>query len=366
MAKQPKSRSSKRVEEKSRKNKVLVRSMSLMTFAFLSGFSALAYNEASKPLKDYGTQYTIASVQDTINYIKNPSVKKTGNNVSTDVEILKREAETVSGRLNLLLMGVDSRGDTITGRTDAMLVLSLDKEHGTMDILSIPRDSYVPIIGYNTNSKITHAFAYGGEKMAQDTVENLLNMQIDHYAVFNFTSFMKIIDDLGGIEVDVPYDFTEQNSKGKQNAIHFKKGKQTLSGEQALAYARMRHQDIKGDIGRGERQQQVVQATLDKLTSVDTIKNFKDIYKDTKKSIETDVSFTKILRLIPYIQDYDISNITLKGSDTYINGTYYYKLDKTSLEDAKKQLKGQEVDTLSTGVTDKSPKDKVENSSTLD
>lgn len=326
--------------KRSKQDKILV--WTTLGFVTLSSFISgwVSYDTVMKPIEKNGVQYTVASVQPMINYIKNPTVQKTSSSIDSEIDILKKQADNIENRLTILLAGVDSREDKVEGRSDAMILLSIDREEGTLDMVSIPRDSYVPIIGHGTNSKITHAFAYGGRQMMQDTVENMFNMQIDHYAVFNFTSVLGIIDVLGGIEVNVPFTFTEQDSKGRKNAIRIEKGLQTLNGEEALAYARMRKQDSEGDIGRGKRQQQVIEATLSKLTTLDTVKNFKDVYSTVKSSIDTDVSFKELLTLMPYLQEYEVQNHVLRGTDMRIGGTYYMQVDKHSLESVKSEMKG--------------------------
>jgi LCP family protein required for cell wall assembly len=260
-----------------------------------------------------------------------------------EVPIAKPESQisvSEEGKIYVLALGIDTRGDDLSGRTDAMMVMSIDRKHDRLDLISIPRDSYVEIAGKGKYDKINHAFAYGGVEMAQKTVEGLLGVKMDHFVVFNFSSFMSVIDTLGGVEVEVPFNFTEQDSKGRHDAIKLTKGLHTLNGEQALAYARMRHQDPTGDIGRGERQQQVVQAVVSKLASFSSISKYTDIFNAVKGSMATDVSVFDLPNLSRYVASFGtIESHPLKGADEYIDDIYYYKLNQSSLEEVRNSLK---------------------------
>lgn len=244
-----------------------------------------------------------------------------------------------NGKLNILLLGVDSRGNDLVGRSDTMMVVTLDKETSDMQMLSIPRDSYVTLAGTGRKDKINHSYAYGGIEMAKSTVENMLELKIDHYGVFNFSSFKEIIDTLGGVEVDVPFSFTERNQAGVPNALVFTEGKQLLNGEEALAFARMRKQDPKGDIGRGERQQLVVQAVINKLTDLSSVTKYKSVYEAVDKSTDTDIGILDIPSFLPYLQNYDVERLTLKGEGVNYGGVYYHQLYDSSLREIKESLK---------------------------
>src|SRR5699024_210933 len=129
--------------------------------------------------------------------------------------------------VSVLIMGVDAsdkRENAETARTDTLMLATLNKDAKSVKLLSIPRDSYVyiPEVGYET--KINHAHAYGGHKAAIDTVENLLNIPVDYYVKVNFEAFIDVVDAIDGITVDVPYDFREQDSTDKANAIQLFEG----------------------------------------------------------------------------------------------------------------------------------------------
>src|SRR5690606_4075310 len=158
--------------------------------------------------------------------------------------------------ISILLMGVDERsGDA--GRTDTLIVVSVNPNTNSMQMLSIPRDTYVELVGRGTQDKINHAYAFGGVDMTIDTVENFLDVPIDYYVKVNMEGLEQIVDALGGIQVESTFAFSYEGST-------FEEGTLTLTGEEALRYARMRKGDPKGDFGRQDRQKQVIAGIIDK------------------------------------------------------------------------------------------------------
>src|SRR5690606_23030561 len=192
---------------------------------------------------------------------------------------LREKEVTISeDPVSILVMGVeDYSSNGANGRADSLVVITLDPKDMSMKMVSIPRDSRVDIIGRDKKDKINHAYVFGEEDMTINTVENFLNIPIDYYVTLDFDGFKNIINVIGGVTVDVPFNFWEKSDEGMQERIYFKKGKHTLNGEEALAYVRMRKRDPKGDLGRNERQQQVINAVLEKIISPSTIFKINDI-----------------------------------------------------------------------------------------
>ncbi len=267
--------------------------------------------------------------------------------------------------VSVLIMGIDSseaRESAGPGRTDAMIFATLNKKDKSVKLVSIPRDSYtyIPEVGYET--KINHAHAHGGTKAAIETVEHLFELPVDYYVKLNFEAFIDVIDTLDGIEMDVPYEFKEQDSTDKANAIHLKPGKQTLNGEEALALARTRKHD--SDVERGKRQLEIIQAIVDKSVSITTILKLDDLINAVAENISTNLSFKDMKSLVAYSSstgDLDIESYSIDGIDYQPSNTYYWKLDDQSLEDTKKLLR----DHLELPVL-KSPIDEVEEEDDLE
>ncbi|MFL0366119.1 LCP family protein [Pseudobacillus sp. 179-B 2D1 NHS] len=219
------------------------------------------------------------------------------------------------------------------------MLATLNVKEKTIKLVSIPRDSYVniPEVGYMT--KINHAHAYGGAKAIIETVEELMQIPVDYYVRVNFYAFMDIVDAVGGIETNVPYELSEKDSNDRHDAIHLKPGLQKLNGEEALALARTRHAD--SDIERGKRQQELLKAIVNKALSFQSISNYDEILKAVGTNMETSMTFDEIQSLIKYGRsgNVEFEQLSLKGIDGRMdNGPYIYLLDETSLEDVKSKL----------------------------
>ncbi|RKD76505.1 LytR family transcriptional attenuator [Sinobaca qinghaiensis] len=240
---------------------------------------------------------------------------------------------------SVLIMGVDDRdGSNLEGRTDAMVLATFNKDEKTVKTTSIPRDSLVNIPGRGED-KITHAHAYGGTDLAIESVENLFNIPVDYYIKLDFIAFVEIVDALGGIEVDSPLAFTEQDSESNPNAIQIEEGEQTLNGEEALAFVRMRKQDPRGDLGRGERQQIVIESLINKSASFSSINKFDDVFDSVRSNMRMNFTFGNLVSLQGYSRSLDdVESLQLGGTDATINGIYYYQLDQGSREEISETL----------------------------
>lgn len=267
-----------------------------------------------------------------------------------DRQTTKRVA-AVSPEVNntsVLIIGVDdsdNRGFSTSARSDALLLATFNEKLKSVKLLSIPRDSYVYIPSVGRQDKITHAHAYGGPSSTIETVENLLDIPIDYYVKVNFNAFIDIVDTLGGIDVEVPYSFTEQNSKDVAGAIHLEKGFQHLNGEEALALARTRKHD--NDIERGKRQQDILKAIINKALSVESITKYASIIEAVGKNMETDISFDEMKTFFNYVKagsSLNIESLNLEGEDLWIENSkgkkiYYYGLDEEYLTEIRSILR---------------------------
>ncbi|MCM3585185.1 LCP family protein [Mesobacillus maritimus] len=244
--------------------------------------------------------------------------------------------------ISVLFIGVDDsskRKFDSNSRTDALMLATFNKDEKSVKLLSIPRDSYVYIPDKGFYDKINHAHAYGGVEYTLETVENLLDIPVDYYVKMNFDAFIDVVDALNGIEVDVPYTFTEQDSRDRAGAITLEEGVQTLNGEEALALARTRKLD--NDIERGKRQQEIIKAVIKKAANVKSLTNYTSVIEAIGSNMTTDLRFEEMTSFIDYAvagTKMNSETLNLEGADSRINGVYYYQLDEVALEETKTKL----------------------------
>lgn len=237
-------------------------------------------------------------------------------NLKTIFETSKQEHQVTQNKsltepFTILLMGVDGVGNGIKNMTangDSLILLTFNPNTFSTTMLSIPRDSYVPITCMgNKKNKIAHS-ALGGDKCMINTVQNLVGINIDYYAKINFNGIVQLVDTLGGIDVDIEYSFCEQNSNRDfgDNMIYVEKGFQTINGEQALAYSRNRHTNpeycseewnkyYSDDFVRSEHQQEIIKAILNKIKNVKDINTIYNILNTISNNMETNMDVDTIL-----------------------------------------------------------------------
>ncbi|NJH78891.1 LCP family protein [Staphylococcus agnetis] len=239
--------------------------------------------------------------------------------------------------VSILFLGIDDsdarreNGQSVEqSRTDAMILSTLNSDKNQIRLLSIPRDtlSYIPKVGYY--DKITHAHAYGGPESSMDTVEKALNIPVDYYVRINMDAFAETVDELGGIEYDVPYDLNEPN-RTDQGRIKIKKGKQVLNGEEVLAVTRTRKQD--SDLKRGQRQMEVLKILFRKAQETQSLHKLDDIIKIVGNNSQHNLSYDEIRALATnyLVSDTEIKTEQLKGENELLNGIYYINPDIDAL-----------------------------------
>ena len=214
-----------------------------------------------------------------------------------DAEPQKQNVDKLALKKNILVLGVDKR-DGDVGRSDTMFVVMLDPKNEHMSLLSIPRDTMVRIPGNGWN-KINHAYAYGGHKLSEQTVENFLGIKINNYVLIDIKGFVGLVDALGGIDIDVEKNMTYSDpyDDGTEGlVIHLVKGRQHLSGQHAMEYVRYR--DEEGDIGRIKRQQKFIKAVYEKAMQPETLLKLPAIISSISKMITTDVPVQDMLSVL--------------------------------------------------------------------
>lgn len=217
----------------------------------------------------------------------------------------------------VLIMGVDERkGDR--GRSDTMMVMAVNPRKESALLFNIPRDTRTEIAGRGSQDKINHAYAYGGVKMSIETVEQFLDVPVDYYAKVNMQGFARIVDALGGVEVDNPFAF-------QYGGHTFDKGRIHLDGDTALKYARMRYEDPRGDLGRNERQRLVLKSMIKKAASPGIVANLGTVLESLGSSVTTNITFDEMKKLG---SDYrnairQVETLEIKGRGQKIDGIYY-------------------------------------------
>ncbi len=253
------------------------------------------------------------------------------------------------GKSNILVLGVDERADDV-GRSDTMFIATIDNNTHNVSLLSVPRDTRVKIQGHGWE-KINHAYAYGGHTLSKQTVESLLGFRIDHFVIINFASFYKIIDAIGGIDINVdkrmyysdPYD---------NLLIDLQPGLQHMDGKTAIQYVRYR--DEEGDIGRIERQQKFIKAALEKIQSPSIIPKIPGIIKEVASVIKTDMSIPDMLssaRIFNVASKLGINAQMVPGKPAYIDDVSYWIPDIAALRKYITQVLGVTVDERYTAAT---------------
>ncbi|WP_414044595.1 LCP family protein [Macrococcus equi] len=232
--------------------------------------------------------------------------------------------------ISILFLGID---DSISrrengqkasqARTDAMILATFDRSNKQIRLVSIPRDTLAYIPSVKQYDKITHAHAEGGPESSMQAVENIFNVPVDYYARVNMQAFVDIVDELGGIEFNVPFDIDEPTKLDK-GRIKVKKGKQLINGDEALALVRSRHVDT--DLGRGKRQMQMIEAIVKKAKDTNSLSKLDDLVEIVGNNAKHNLTFDNITSLASYYtsNDVEFKQIQLKGTNYMYNGVYYY------------------------------------------
>ena len=232
----------------------------------------------------------------------------------------------------VMIMGVDEREGDV-GRSDTLMIATLDPKKHKAAILSVPRDTRVKIKGHGFD-KINAAYAYGGYRLTQSTVEDLLGVEMEHHVVINVNAFTKIIDAIGGVDINVEkrmyYEDPWDDNGGL--VINLYPGEQHMDGQTAITYVRYR--DEEGDIGRITRQQKFMRAVMDKMTSPAIIPKIPAIISQVVDSIDTDLSVKQMIEFMASLkeaQTYGLQTEMLPGRPMYIGGISYWLPDLSKL-----------------------------------
>lgn len=286
---------------------------------------------------------------------------KVNNDVDQAISKMTKKIDYPSKRSNtvdlkkgepfsVLLMGTDTgdKGRTYQGRSDSMMLVTINPKKKQTIMTSLDRDIYTQMVGYKGDEnvyvakgdtyydKLNAAYSLGGTKLAIESVQKMLDIPVDHYVEINMKGLKTLVDAVGGIEVDNKIDFT-------LDGVHVKKGKQTLDGTHALEYVRMRHEDPKGDVGRQARQREILSKIIKKMLSVNSVTQYKKYLHAVEDYVKTDLSWSEMLTVVKeYTPAADeIKQTQVEGQGEMIQNIYFQILGLNSLLEDQNTLKQQ-------------------------
>ncbi|MFB4163899.1 LCP family protein [Alteribacillus sp. JSM 102045] len=263
------------------------------------------------------------------------SISDTASSVHENIvrESTQREASAkleTGDPLSFLFLGIDNE-DSDAGRSDTMIVMTVNPHDDLMKMVSIPRDVRTEIVGRDIKDKINHAYSFGGAQMAMDTVETFLDIPINFVLSINLEDFEDIVDAVDGVTIDNTFAF-------EQNGIECPEGELDLNGEEALAYVRMRKEDPEGDLGRNERQHQIIDAVMEEGINLSSIINFLNILED---NVRTNMTFDDMIDLQ---EDYrstrrNVEALSMTGEGITIDGIYYMEIPEEIRSEVSQTLR---------------------------
>lgn len=273
-----------------------------------------------------------SSVETTVEKIQMPRPKEQVQIREKAVDVAQQEPFSV------LLLGVDTGelGRTEKGRSDTMVVVTVNPNTDTVTLTSIPRDTYTEIVGRGTQDKINHAYAFGGLAMAVNSVQNLLDIPIDYTVSADMAGFEEIVEAVGGIDVVPPVSFI-------QSGVKFEAGvPKHLNGKEALAYARNR-KSSGGDYGRQGRARDVVQGIIKSAADLDSLVNYQSVLSSLSNHITTDMSYDEMMSIMTKYQSAikHFKEYQLQGESQKIDGVYYEIINEASLSTIQSNLKAE-------------------------
>ena len=276
----------------------------------------------------FSSEELFSNIKNDVSVIYEYSKKmKNKDNSSSDILSSKKLTEPFT----VLILGVDSEKDGLNANQafngDTLMMITFNPKTLNATMFSIPRDTYVPIACRNNAENKINSAAANGTKCVIDTIENLTDIDIDYYVKINFKGVVDLVNSLGGVNVDVPVHFCEQNSDRLfgQHEICLKEGYQKLDGEQALALARHRKTLPLGDFQRVQHQQLVVEAVAQKAKSIRSVNDFYNVLDSISKNIDTNMTTNKMLSfynvLKKMLKDASNKDTLITIDHTYLTGS---------------------------------------------
>ena len=228
--------------------------------------------------------------------------------------------------LNILLLGIDADGEE-KGRSDAVMILTLDPKNDQMQLVSIPRDTRTEIAGKGTVDKINHAYAFGGSEMAIETVENFLDIELDYFVRINMAGFKQLVDELGTITVHNDIAWSD-------GSYDFSFGPTEMDGDKTMAFVRMRKQDPDGDFGRTKRQRQVIEGIVNEGASVASVTKLNGLIDVLGNNMGSNLEFDDMKTLLADYRNTrkNFVDYQMKGESQKIDGVYYMIVDEEEVQ----------------------------------
>jgi len=263
--------------------------------------------------------------------------------------------EGLEGVINIVLYGVDSRNNDYVGRSDAIMICSINGETGKIKLISIARDTYVSVPGYY-NTKINHAYAYGGPELAIQTLNENFDMDVTDYVTVNFESLADIIDEMGGVMIDVTEEERYQVNAYLERGLPLSEtGMVNLTGAQAVSYSRIRK--IDSDTMRASRQREVLAALFDKALEINPL-SYPSYVRKFAPMVETSLSNDEILKIAtvglksPTLEQAAFPNDYIHSEGQTINGGWYYVYDLEQATDMLHQYIYEDIPFEHYGLTE--------------
>jgi len=252
-----------------------------------------------------------------------------------DTSVTKKKVAATE-QLNILLLGIDAQSGE-SGRSDALMVLSLDPKNDKMQLISIPRDTRTYIVGKDFDDKINHAYAFGGPDMSIATVENFLDIELDYYVSMNMKGFKELVDQLGTITVynDIAWS---------DGTYDFGFGPTEMDGDKTMSFVRMRKQDPEGDFGRTKRQRQVVQGIVNQGATVGSVTKINGLIDVLGNNMATNLDFDDMKDLLADYRNTvkKFEDYQMKGTGTNIDGIYYLLVEEDEVQKVRGMIAGEE------------------------
>lgn len=300
---------SRREKRKTKKKRKTLNTILIISMLLFSGIVVFAINLSLEANKAANKMYVPLDEDEKEN--------------STNFDNVK----AVDSAFTIILAGIENQQDEKYGRSDLLIVATVNPKAQKISMVSIPRDTRIYIEELGREDKINHAYSSGGINYIIHSLEKLLDLPIDYYVSTDFQGFEDIVDTVGGVDVEVPFTFKAQLTDSLKWKT-YTKGHMYLNGNEALAYVRMRKNDQEGDIGRNSRQKEVIQDIINKATSLRNIAKIDDMIEDIGENVKTNIPPSEYFGLMKMYQKLKASPIEQLHLDGYDKKMYDEKLKK--------------------------------------